>query len=136
MEKKVYTVQLDKKSLETTASKSAKVQVSKAQKEVEKFGVVEINNKSSKCKVKKTTDLGYEKNVVSTAKKSIKSNLAQVDDYFDFSFRPTETRKAKVEAVAQNETKIVSDAQICGTYILNEEAKKVISIARAGSLFG
>ena len=136
MEKKVYEVQLDKKSLKTTASKAAKVEVSKAQKEVEKFGVVEIANKSSKCKVKKTTDIGYEKNVVSAEKKAIKSNLAQIDDYFDFSFRPTDTRKAKVEAVAQNETKIVSDAQICNAYVLTEEAKKVISIARAGSLFG
>ena len=141
MEKKVYAVQLDKNSLETSASKASDVKVSKSQKEVEQFGVVGINNNSSKCKVKKTTDIGYEKNVVSSNKKSVKSNIAQVDDYFDFCFKTICNKEAKVEkdsqkesAIVVKESAIVSDAQICSAYVLTEEAKRIISIARVGSL--
>ncbi len=141
MAKKVYTVQLDNKNLNTTASKAAKVEVSKSQKEVEKFGVVEINNKSAKCKVKNTKDMGYEKNVMATEKKAVKSTVSKVDDYFDFSFRPTakvqtETRVAKEASASNNGAEIISEAKVCSAYVLTEEAKRVISIARAGSLFG
>lgn len=136
MEKKVFAVQLDDKSLETSASKLAEVKVSKSQKEVEKFGVVGINNKSSKGKVKKTTDIGYEKNIISTSKKSVKSSISYVDDYFDFSFKVNKKEQIESKDVLEKEADIVSDAKICNAYVLTEEAKKIISIARAGSLFG
>ena len=136
MEKKVFAVQLDDKSLETSASKLAEIKVSKSQKEVEKFGVVGINNKSSKGKVKKTTDIGYEKNIISTSRKAVKSNISYVDDYFDFSFKVNKKVQPEAEVVSEKEADIVSEAKICNAYVLTEEAKKIISIARAGSLFG
>lgn len=145
MAKKVYTVQLDNKNLSSKASKNAKVKVSKSQEEIEKFGVVEINNKSCKNKIKNMNDAGYEKHILSAEKKAVKTNISKVDDYFDFSFRPTqektsvkpvEKKTVKNASVSANSPEIMSDAQICNTYALNDEANKIVSIARAGSLFG
>lgn len=145
MAKKVYTVQLDNKNLSSKASKSAKVEVSKSQKEIEKFGVVEINNKSCQNKIKNMNDAGYEKHILSAEKKAVKTNISKVDDYFDFSFRPTQEKASakttakkavKSTAISASSAEIMSDAQTCSAYVLNDEAKKIVSIARAGSLFG
>lgn len=160
---KVYTVEFDEKIV-SKGSKSTKVEAKASQKEVEVYGVVEINNKSSKCKVKNNRDAGFEKNVIGTSKKAVKTSLAKVDDYFDFSFRPeakVETAKVEEKKVAikkttskakkaeekvaatikvQEETlqerQIKDEAVACERFTFDEEAKKIVSVARAGSLFG
>ena len=84
-----------------------------------------------------------------TQKKAVKSNLAQIDDYFDFSFRPTAKVEEKVveKKVAAKKTackttkttdkkEIIDEAKACQTYTMSDEARKVVSVARAGSLFG
>lgn len=157
MARKVYTVKLDDEKLIASAgSKSAKVSALESQKEVEAFGIVEINNNSAKKKIKNTKDVGFEKNIVATEKKVVKSNLAQVDDYFDFSFRPTVkaeakvvevSKKAEVKKVATKKTackttkaavkkEIIDDAKACHTYTMTDEARRIVSVAREGSLFG
>lgn len=107
MAKKVYTLTLDEKNLQTSASKKTIVaEKSCAQKEVEEFGIVEINNAGATKKAKNKNDAGYAKVVNNTAKKQVKENIHKVDDYFDFSFRP-ETKTAKLEE-AKAEAKVVA----------------------------
>ncbi len=156
---KVYTVELDEKKLASSvSSKQTKLTVKPAQKEVETFGIVEINNNSAKNKVKNTKDVGFEKNLVGT-KKSVKSAVSKVDDYFDFSFRPetktckTETKAEdkvcakkeiapkvattlKVEEKTLSERQIKDEAKACERFVFDDAAKKIVSVARAGSLFG
>ena len=160
---KVYTVEFDEKIV-STSSKSTKVEAKASQKEVEVYGVVGINNKSSKCKIKNNKDAGFEKNVVGTSKKAVKTSLAHVDDYFDFSFRPeakvevakveekkVATKKVaakakkveekvsttiKVQAETLHERQIKDEAVACERFTFDEEAKKIVSVARVGSLFG
>ena len=150
MARKVYTVELnDEKLIASKGSKAAKVSALESQREVEAFGIVEINNNSSKKKIKNKKDAGFEKNVLETQKKAVKSNLAQIDDYFDFSFRPTAKVEEKVveKKVAAKKTackttkttdkkEIIDEAKACQTYTMSDEARKVVSVARAGSLFG
>jgi hypothetical protein len=155
MARKVYTVELnDEKLIASKGSKAAKVSALESQIEVEAFGIVEINNNSSKKKIKNKKDAGFEKNVLESQKKAVKSNLAQIDDYFDFSFRPTAKVEEKVveekvveKKVAAKKTackttkttdkkEIIDEAKACQTYTMSDEARKVVSVARAGSLFG
>lgn len=168
MARKVYTVEFDDVNLASTAgSKASKVASSESQKVVETYGIVEINNNSSKKKIKSTKEAGFEKNVMGTERKAVKSNIAQIDDYFDFSFRPcakveevsksvevaaesqkdkkVAAKKATTKKVAktascktktESKTEIINDARACETYTMNDEARKIISVARAGSLFG
>lgn len=147
MARKVYTVELDdEKLVNSVGSKASKVKAHEAQKEVENYGIVEINNKSTKGKVKNTKDAGFQKNVVGTEKKAVKSSVSKVDDYFDFSFRPVaqvETKKVSTKkSVSKSaetkvlKTEIIEEAKSCQTFTLNEEARKVVSVAREGSLFG
>lgn len=150
MARKVYTVELnDEKLIASKGSKAAKVSALESQREVEAFGIVEINNNSSKNKIKNKKDAGFEKNVLESQKKAVKSNLAQIDDYFDFSFRPTAKVEEKVveKKVAAKKTsckttkttdkkEIIDEAKACQTYTMSDEARKVVSVARAGSLFG
>ena len=195
MARKLYTVEVDEKNLASSvSSKASKVAANSAQKEVEAFGIVEINNNSAKNKVKNKKDAGFEKNVISGTKKAIKSNLAKIDDYFDFSFRPVakvetvveevkaetkkktcakkvetkatvskktvktaekvaktaKTKKADVaiEKVEEGSTKtitlkeetlserqIMDEAKACDRFVFDDEAKRIISVARVGSLF-
>ena len=160
MARKVYTVKLDDEKLIASAgSKASKVSAADSQKEVEAFGIVEINNNSAKSKIKNKKDAGFEKNIVAVEKKTVKSNIAQIDDYFDFSFRPTAkvaqepVKEVKVEAkvevkkVVEKKTackttkaavkkEIIDEAKTCHTYTMTEEARKIVSVAREGSLFG
>ena len=163
MARKVYTVELDDKNIVgTKGSKSAKVASNESEKETSAFGIVEINNNSAKGKVKNLKDAGFEKNVTGSEKKAVKSTISQVEDYFDFSFRPvareevavqekktcakkvvakkTATKKAEVVEVSEKiETKkanIVEEVSACQTYTMSDEARRVVSVARAGSLFG
>ena len=161
---KVYTVQVnDEKLVNSASSKQSKVAVKEAQKEVENYGIVEINNNSAKAKVKNSKEVGFEKNVVACEKKAVKATVSKVDDYFDFSFRPEAGKKVAKKTVAKTAKKeakaapavvevkseatvikaeLVEDRQItveakaCDRFIYDEEVKKVVSIAREGALFG
>ncbi len=161
---KVYTVQVnDEKLVSSASSKQSKVAVKDAQKEVENYGIVEINNNSAKAKVKNSKEVGFEKNVVACEKKAVKATVSKVDDYFDFSFRPESGKKATKKVAAKTAKKeakaapavvevkaettvvkaeLVEDRQItveakaCDRFIYDEEVKKVVSIAREGALFG
>lgn len=111
MAKKIYTLTLDEKNLQTSVSKkSEETKKPYAQKEVEEFGIVEINNGQATKKIKNKNDVGYEKVLSNTNKKQVKNNIHQVDDYFDFSFRPetkkvAESKSEKSETVAVKTTK-------------------------------
>ncbi|MBR7172636.1 MAG: hypothetical protein IKD36_02460 [Clostridia bacterium] len=149
MARKVYTVEFDDVNLASTAgSKASKVIASEAEKEVENYGIVEINNNSAKKKVKSTREAGFEKNVTNASKKSVKATISKVDDYFDFSFRPTSVvkveDKAEIKKATSKTTKaktaakpeIIDNAKACEIYTMTDEARKVVSVAREGSLFG
>lgn len=149
MARKLYTVDVEDENLTNSASsKTTKLVKSSAEKEVESFGIVEINNNSSKKRVKSTKDLGFEKNNTACAKKSVKSKVHEVEDYFDFSFRPTQkvaTKKVaskpasttkkikKIEEVAHRQ--IIELAEACDRPSFDETAEKIVSVARMGSLF-
>lgn len=146
MARKVYTVEIDNIKLEdSVASKQSKVSARASEKEVENFGIVEINNKSAKARVKNTKDAGFQKTVVAAEKKSVKQNLAQIDDYFDFSFRKEETVVSKsaatkkvcgAKAKSVKAKEIIDSVRECEVYSLNDEARRIVSVAREGSLFG
>lgn len=91
MTKKMYTLQIDETTKKTSAgsksTKSAKTKKTVAQKEVESYGIVEINNAGASKKLNKKTDIGYEKNFTGEKKKAVKAEHSQVEDYFDFSFK-------------------------------------------------
>ena len=170
MANKVYTIQVKDENLKASVkSKSVKTKKTASEKEVETFGIVEINNASSKGKMKNSADAGFEKNVTSCAKKAIKAQVSKVDDYFDFSFRPEEkvakvaTKKATVEkksTVAKKTTKAkntvekqsaktsilkIDDekiersyavvAEACERLTSDDDAARIISVARMGLLF-
>ena len=161
MARKVYTVEFDEKNIESTVgSKSSKVVADASQNEIESLGVVEINNNSAKKKIKNSIILGFEKNITGAEKKSVKTELSKVDDYFDFSFRKSEpmteekpkkerktcAKKVKVieeikddlvcEVSSIDVVEEINDVISCDTFFVSEEAQKVISVARAGALFG
>ncbi len=90
MAKKVYTLEIDEKNLNTSVkAKAVEQKKNVAQSEVETYGIAQINNASASKKVKNNQDKGFEKVVSGNAKKSVKTELHKVDDYFDFSFTRT-----------------------------------------------
>lgn len=144
MARKLYTVDVEDENLTKSASsKTTKLVKSSAEKEVENFGIVEINNNSSKKRVKNTKDLGFEKNSTTCAKKSVKSKVQEVEDYFDFSFRPTKKAISKPVVQAKpikkveevDHRQIVEFAYACDRPSLDEKAEQIVSVARMGSLF-
>ena len=157
MVKKVYTIEVDDENLRNTAkSKCVETKKSAPEKEIEGFGIEQINNASAKGRVKNVKEAGFEKNVTGCAKKTIKTQIHAVDDYFDFSFRP-ETKevekkvaKAKVAKTSTTKTKkttvykveeIVSDERVVSAAAAQERtcdeaADKIVCTARLGSLFG
>ena len=142
MAKKVYTLSLDEKNLQSSASHKSAVTEKKtcAQKEVEEFGIVEINNAGASKKVKNNKEAGYEKVVSSANKKQVKENIHKVDDYFDFSFRPekkvvqepqkeeakTASKPAKKTAVKTTAKKVAKPAQK-ETEVIVDSSKKTVS---------
>ena len=138
MVKKLVTIDVEDKKLKTTAkSVASKKSKSVEKKEVENFGIVEINNASSVKKVKNTTEKGFEKNVSETVKRTVKAKTSQVDDYFDFSFR---TSESKVEAVEETATlkideKVEKESVVTDVVNFDNEANQIIRVARIGSLF-
>lgn len=90
MAKKVYTLKVDEKNLETSVkAKAVEQKKTAAESAVEAYGIAQINNASASKKLKNNKDKGFEKVVSGSAKKSVKTELSQVDDYFDFSFKKT-----------------------------------------------
>ena len=136
MVKKLVTIDVDdkdlKKTKKSTVSKKAKT-VEK--KEVENFGIVEINNASSAKKVKNTTEKGFEKNVSETVKRTVKAKTSQVDDYFDFDFRANVSEK-KEESSGLKMSEEVKVEAVEETVNFDNEANRIIMVARLGSLFG
>lgn len=163
MAKKLVTIDIESKNLKVSAkpseSKSAKVE---EKKEVENFGIVEINNASATKKLKNKQDKGFEKNVSGSAKKSVKAETAKVEDYFDFSFRTNQSAKADVAAktkvveeksAPKAEEKKVETVQTTPVLKINDEMKnsqtenvsdsvkfdneanQIVRVARIGSLF-
>lgn len=157
MAKKLVTINVEDKELVTPKRVSkAKTEVQE-KKEIENFGIVEINNASSTKKVKKNVERGFEKNVSGETKKTVKSRTSQVEDYFDFSFRKNEQIKTefadkekvviekKVSSnskIEKKEEKVVNadnkadklkelKEQVC----FDSEANQIIRVARIGSLF-
>lgn len=136
MVKKLVTIDVEdkdlKKTKKSTVSKKAKT-VEK--KEVENFGIVEINNASSAKKVKNTTEKGFEKNVSETVKRTVKAKTSQVDDYFDFDFRANVSEKKEESSVLKMSEEVKVEA-VEETVNFDNEANRIIMVARLGSLFG
>ena len=136
MVKKLVTIDVEdkdlKKTKKSTVSKKAKT-VEK--KEVENFGIVEINNASSAKKVKNTTEKGFEKNVSETVKRTVKAKTSQVDDYFDFDFRANVSEK-KEESSGLKMSEEVKVEAVEEAVNFDNEANRIIMVARLGSLFG
>lgn len=163
MSDRVKTFNVEDTNLVSSAkSKTKKVKESVAQAEAEKFGIVEINNSSSKSKVKKTAERGFERNNVSCSKKPIKSKLHKVDDYFDFNLRAnskseeangkasalkmktedvevikekTASSKSVQSKVANTERHQAIIAEVADRVVFDEEANRNIAVARIGALF-
>lgn len=88
MTKNLVTIDIQDKNLKSSAKTVTSKKVKpEEKKEIETFGIVEINNSSSAKKVKSNVERGFEKNVSGESKKTVKSKVSQVEDYFDFSFR-------------------------------------------------
>lgn len=157
MAKKLVTIDIESKNLKVSEkpseSKSAKVE---EKKEVENFGIVEINNASATKKLKNKQDKGFEKNVSGSAKKSVKAETAKVEDYFDFSFRTNQSAKTasskeskvdvkadkKVETVQttpvlkiNEEMKNSQTENVSNSVKFDSEANQIVRVARIGSLF-
>lgn len=143
MARKLFTVDVEDENLTNSASsKTTTLVKSSAEKEVENYGIVKINNNSSKNRVKNTKDLGFEKNTSGAQKKSVKTTVSVVDDYFDFSFRPT--AKTELKPAPAKKCKKIDDAtkkeiteiaMSCERNSFDERAQSVVSVARMGSLF-
>ena len=129
MVKKLVTINVEDKELKsTTKSVVSKKSSVVEKKDVENFGVVEINNSSAVKKVKGKAEKGFEKNVSSSEKKSVKAQTSKVDDYFDFSFR-------KDEIKVKQEVKIEEKEIISEVVQFDSEVDRIIMVARLGSLF-
>lgn len=142
MAKKVYTLSLDEKNLQSSVSHKSAVDKKKtcAQKEVEEFGIVEINNAGASKKVKNNKEVGYEKVVSCASKKQVKENIHQVDDYFDFSFRPEkqvvkESKKEEAKVITKPAKKVEAKATakkstkpaLKETEVIIDNSKKTVS---------
>lgn len=166
MAKKVYTIDVASKNLKVSAkpseSKSVKTQ---EKKEVENFGIVEINNASATKKIKNNVEKGFEKTLSGTAKKSVKAETAKVEDYFDFSFRTNQSAKKISEAKAEKvetkaeakvekksaqktensqvavtvknigEIKSSQSENVSNSVKFDNDANQIVRVARIGSLF-
>ena len=135
MVKKLVTIDVEDKELKKSAkSVSAKKTKAVEKKEVEDFGIVEINNASAVKKVKNKIEKGFEKNVSSAVKKTVKAKTSKVDDYFDFSFRTNESEN-KVEKTS--ELKMIEEVENVQAEVVkfDHEADRIIMVARLGSLF-
>ncbi len=129
MQKKVVEINVEN-NLESIGSKNKSVKKSKAQNEVESFGIVEINNTSSKRRVKNQKDKGYEKNVVSALKKGVKKNLNKVEDYLNFDFRS----KANKQENKVEETSLKVEKRATKTAVSKSTEEKINAVIAAMGL--
>ncbi len=148
MMRNFYTFEINDESLSTTEkSKALETKKSALETEIEKFGINQIKNCSVEGKLKTKTDNGFEKIITGQQKKSVKSKISQVEDYFDFSFKveakkeepkvmPAEIIQTAVE-IATTKEAIETRVEVCKPVqqIYDEQANKVVSVARLGSLF-
>lgn len=104
MAKKLVTIDVQDKKLKSSAKVATSKKVKEETKEIENFGVMEINNASSAKKVKNNAERGFEKTVSGETKKAVKNKISQVDDYFDFSFRKDEETKSAKTATKTTKT--------------------------------
>ena len=134
MVKKLITIDVEDKELKKSAkSVSAKKTKPVEKNEVENFGIVEINNAGAIKKVKNKTEKGFEKNVSSATKRTVKAKTSKVDDYFDFSFRANVSESAKEETPV---LKMEEEANVVSEVVkFDNEADRIIMVARLGSLF-
>lgn len=153
MGKRLLTLNVEDKNLiKSTASKNVESKKSLSEKETEKFGIVEINNKQAKSKLKNTKDLGFELNTTSQKQRNVKASVSKVDDYFDFEFKKPSKKVAQksnnVEVLnekSDSETTVIRadvDQNRClnvtaevSERVIDASAEKIISIARMGALF-
>ena len=136
MAKKVYTIDVKDENVAETKAKRTRTVKSKTEKEVESLGVAEINNASATKRVRNKADKGFEKNVVGTTKRAVKQKVNEVEDYFDFSFKRTESASVDVcEAKAKTE-KINLVKEVCMQECGDADAYVIVNLARMGSLFG
>jgi len=135
MVKKLITIDVEDKELKkTTKTAAAKKAKTVEKKEVENFGIVEINNASAVKKVKNKTEKGFEKNVNTTVKKTVKAKTSKVDDYFDFSFRVNTTETPSNE-VKETPVLKIEEETVSEVVAFDNEANRIIMVARLGSLF-
>lgn len=167
MARNVYTVNVENEQNVTNENKK---NVTKVKVKEDEFvcGVDMINNKSSKKRVNNKAELGYEKNVVSSAKKNVKSKFNHIDDYSDFTFKTTKVSAQKQTKVEENGVKVKESkpkeepvlvkekttsvikfvpeqeenerqsnivAEVSDRFELDEDARKIVYVARMGSLF-
>ncbi|MBR3885966.1 MAG: hypothetical protein IKJ33_05880 [Clostridia bacterium] len=133
MVKKLVTIDVEDKELKKTKKSVTSKKTKTAEvKEVENYGIVEINNTSSAKKVKNKTEKGFEKNVCETVKKRVKAETSKVDDYFDFDFRANASKKTEEVSVLKME----ETAKVEEVVAFDNEASRIIMVARLGSLFG
>lgn len=135
MVKKLITIDVEDKELKkTTKTAVAKKAKSVEKKEVENFGIVEINNAGAAKKVKNKTEKGFEKNVSTAVKKTVKAKTSKVDDYFDFSFRVNSV-ETPVEEVNEAPVLKIGEETVSEAKAFDNEVNRIIMVARLGSLF-
>lgn len=159
MVRKLITVDLKDENITSSASTKKVNRANSTQTQVEELGVIEINNKSSRKKLKNDKELGFEKNTMNSSKKSVKSKLQKVEDYFDFDLRqgctklaeevskePVKCDNADVRisenaassvkyTLSETNLDVAMNAEACNCFEIDDEAKRIISVARMGSLF-
>ena len=88
MAKKLVTIDVNDKDLTVSAKTVSSGEVVKSEAtEMEKLGIMELNNSAVTKTSSKMTAKGFEKNLSNGKKRSVKSKTSEVEDYFDFSFR-------------------------------------------------
>lgn len=147
MAKKLVTINIDKNLSVSTKSVEAQIQ-KQEKKEIENFGIVEINNASATKKIKANTERGFEKNISGETKKSVKTKTSQVEDYFDFSFRTNRQSKStesaqKTAKKSSSSTKLAESGvkkpenvkEVQQQIVFDSDANQIVRVARIGSLF-
>ena len=128
MAKKLVTIDVNDDNLKVSA-KPVKAKETKVVEstEMEKLGIVEINNASSSKKCAKAAK-GFEKNVCEGTKRAVKSQTSEVEDYFDFSFkRNQKALDAKDDVV---EKKVAAKKTVSKTTTAKKTATKTAATAK------
>ena len=147
MVRKVVTIDVEDEMLTGSAQKSSKAKgvknikaLQSEQTEVERLGVMNINNSGALKKIRASANTGVVKNENQCSKRKIKTELSHVEDYFDFSFRPdvkceisakpevVETVKVEKKPASAPKTKTSTTTQASvKTKTTSQPSKKVIA---------